>query len=563
LAVSPGRAATNTAAVSSTWPTAASYGPLDLGRTNVREHHITRRRLLGGTLAAAAGAGLLTSCTPPPPVPTERAERRRVVVIGTGFGGSVTALRLAQQGVDVTLIERGKRWASGERGTFATMFGPDRRVSWLSSENTAAGNLIPSLPWQPYTGLLERIKGDGMDVVCAAAVGGGSLPYHGMSVQPRGDLFDRVMPDELDYEEFDRRWYPLVRRMLGASPIPDDVLAAAPYLSSRRFIEFVRRAGFPEAHGVPMPIDWDVVRRELRGELPPNISIGDVIYGVNGPGKRSLDTNYLPAGEATGRVELLPLHRVERIRRNGQGRWVVSTDRLDTDGVVHEHVEFTSDALFLCAGSPNTTKLLVRAGGRGDIPDLPDDVGAWWSTNGDLITTQILPTPMGAFQGGPANVASFDWDNPAGPVTLIFAGLPLPFDANVMQTIGIFIPDGHGRFAYDPAADQARLAFPASAHGRAMDEARRRVAQLGRVAGAVGAIDMTAADPSTFHPLGGAVIGKVCDGAGRVLGQRGLYVNDGALIPGSTACVNPSLTIAALAERNIDRVIATDLGAVF
>ena len=49
--------------------------------------------------------------------------------------------------------------------------------------------------------------------------------------------------------------------------------------------------------------------------------------------------------------------------------------------------------------------------------------------------------------------------------------------------------------------------------------------------------------------IGGAVIGKVCDGYGRVLGQKGLYVNDGALIPGSTACANPSLTIAALALR--------------
>jgi len=70
-------------------------------------------------------------------------------------------------------------------------------------------------------------------------------------------------------------------------------------------------------------------------------------------------------------------------------------------------------------------------------------------------------------------------------------------------------------------------------------------------------------DPSTYHPLGGAVIGKVCDDFGRVLGQRGLYVNDGALIPGSTACVNPSLTIAALAERNIDHIVRNDVDAIF
>ena len=136
---------------------------------------ITRRGLLGGGLAAA-GAGLLAACAPATVVPTRREERRRVVVIGTGFGGSITALRLAQRGVDVTLVERGRRWASGTYGAFPTMFEPDRRVSWLESGNTAAGNLIPSLPWQPYTGLLERIRGNGMDVVCAAAVGGGSLP---------------------------------------------------------------------------------------------------------------------------------------------------------------------------------------------------------------------------------------------------------------------------------------------------------------------------------------------------------------------------------------------------
>ncbi len=523
---------------------------------------VTRRGLLGGGLAAV-GAGFLAACAPQAVVATRREERRRVVVVGTGFGGSITALRLAQRGVDVTLVERGRRWASGTYGAFPTMFEPDRRVSWLDTGNTAAGNLIPSLPWQPYTGLLERIRGNGMDVVCAAAVGGGSLPYHGMSVQPRGDLFDRVMPDSLDYEEFDRRWYPLVRQHLGASSIPDDVLAHPRYSSSRRFAEHVRAAGLPDARGVPMPIDWDVVRQELRGEKPPVISTGDVIYGVNGPGKRSLDTNYLPAAEATGRVELLPLHRVEQLRRDDAGRWVVSTDRLDTDGVVHEHVELTADAVFLCAGSPNTTKLLVRAAGRGDVPDLPDDVGQWWSTNGDLLTTQVLSTPMGTMQGGPASMASLDWDNPGGPLTIIFAGIPLPFEAHVMETIGIFIPDGHGHFSYDAARDESRLTFPAGAHGPAMAEARRRITELGRAAGSVGAIDMTAEDPTTFHPLGGAVIDKVTDRYGRVLGQRGLYVNDGALIPGSTACANPSLTIAALAERNIDQIVRHDVDAVF
>jgi cholesterol oxidase len=59
----------------------------------------------------------------------------------------------------------------------------------------------------------------------------------------------------------------------------------------------------------------------------------------------------------------------------------------------------------------------------------------------------------------------------------------------------------------------------------------------------------------TAHPLGGAVLGKSTDAYGRVKGYDGLYVVDGAAIPGSTGTVNPSLTITALAERSIAEVL--------
>jgi cholesterol oxidase len=59
----------------------------------------------------------------------------------------------------------------------------------------------------------------------------------------------------------------------------------------------------------------------------------------------------------------------------------------------------------------------------------------------------------------------------------------------------------------------------------------------------------------TAHPLGGAVLGKATDNYGRVKGYQGLYGMDGAAIPGSTGSVNPSLTISALAERNIENII--------
>ncbi len=70
----------------------------------------------------------------------------------------------------------------------------------------------------------------------------------------------------------------------------------------------------------------------------------------------------------------------------------------------------------------------------------------------------------------------------------------------------------------------------------------------------------TALDTTTWHPLGGASMGAVCNLEGRVHGQRGLYVLDGALMPGTTAACNPSLTIAAIAERAMDHIVAKDVG---
>ena len=66
---------------------------------------------------------------------------------------------------------------------------------------------------------------------------------------------------------------------------------------------------------------------------------------------------------------------------------------------------------------------------------------------------------------------------------------------------------------------------------------------------------------STYHPLGGMVMDKACDLYGRVHGYPRMYVMDGSLLPGSCATANPSWTIAALAERNIQRLIAEDFKA--
>ncbi len=72
-------------------------------------------------------------------------------------------------------------------------------------------------------------------------------------------------------------------------------------------------------------------------------------------------------------------------------------------------------------------------------------------------------------------------------------------------------------------------------------------------------VDANLLDDTTFHAVGGMPFGSAVDDAGRVLGQRGLYVMDGSRIAGSCAACNPSMTIAALAEYSMDVVLRQDV----
>lgn len=323
---------------------------------------LRRRTFLAGLAGAATlGAGSTGIASAAGTRPTSGGlagqvteDRRRAVVIGTGFGGAISALRLARAGVPVLMLERGIRWPTGPNAeTFPHMFTPDRRAAWLSPTTVLTGS--PPVPFRPYTGVLERVRGIGMDILCGADVGGGSLVYHGMTIQPNAANFARSMPAGIDYEPFDRDYCRRVKAVLRPNPIPDDVLAAPAYRSSRMFLDRVAQAGL-EGYRVPLPLDWEFARRELRGEVNRSYTTGDVLYGVNNGGKNSVDVTYVAAAEATGPVEVAILHLVRDIERDRAGCWVVHVDRIDTDGVVQERKRITTGALFLGAGSAGTTR---------------------------------------------------------------------------------------------------------------------------------------------------------------------------------------------------------------
>ncbi|MFU9028952.1 GMC oxidoreductase [Rhodococcus erythropolis] len=520
---------------------------------------VKRRSFLAGT--AAVGVAMMAPRTAKAAtgIPLTR-EVHRVVVIGSGFGGGVTALRLAEAGVPVTLLERGIRWQTGPNAeTFPHPASPDKRILWHQSNPTLFGR--PAI-FEPYAGLLETVTGENMTAICAAGVGGGSLVYQGMTLQPEEAVFNTHFPEELDYARMDRVHYPRVARMLQVETAPDELISSPNYEAARVFARNATRSGLPVSK-IPMPIDWNYALAELRGEMKPSYTNGDGALGVNNGGKHSVDVTYIAAAEATGLVNVETLHQVTDVERAADGRWRVYVDRTDISGKILENKILTTDALVMAAGSMNTTKLLVRAAATGRITDLPDELGAGWGTNADRIYIwSDLAENFGATQGGPVVYGSRNWDDPHNAFTVIQASFPpVAFDAHSTVMVGFGVSSDRGRFVYDSVRGEAVLRWPRDGDSAIQQGHIGPAAQ--RIAAGGLLTDTNALLPSTWHPLGGACMNSVCDLDGRVLGQRGLYVLDGALLPGNSAACNPSMTIAAVAERALENIVKDDVGTLF
>lgn len=510
----------------------------------------TRRDFLR-TAVAAGGSILLGGCQQ---IPTSE-RTHEAVVIGSGFGGAVAALRLAEAGVETAVLERGRKWTvAPPYDTFPRMLSPDKRSAWLSHSTQFPG--LPFRVFSKYTGLVERVKGDGMDVIVGAGVGGSSLVFGGMFLQPSQALFHQVFP-QIPYSEMADVWFPKAKQGIGAAKIPDAILASQKYLSTQKYLQQAAAAGL-DGQKIDCAVNWNVVAAEMAGAVPASASIGESVLGMNSGAKNSVDRNYLPAAEATGNVTILPLHVVKSIAVGPLG-YDVTCDRIDEQGNVVEYVIVHCAYLFLAAGSMGTSKLLVKAKTLGTLPALNPHVGKHWGNNGDRLFMRILWQSTGAPQGGPACAAIFHHNNPVAPVTFEHGPNPLGIDLHLMAMLGMGIPQGEGHFTYDPGADKTTLHWPVDADLAARQAMKVTMDQLNAASGTIATIDMNLVDRYTYHPLGGAVLGKACDLYGRVLGHPKLYVVDASLIPGSTACCNPAWTVTALAERCMAKIVAEDL----
>jgi len=120
-----------------------------------------------------------------------------------------------------------------------------------------------------------------------------------------------------------------------------------------------------------------------------------------------------------------------------------------------------------------------------------------------------------------------------------------------------------GAFVYDATSDKVTLNWRLEQNAKSVADIKSLIDPINQQQGTHYRTDLfgqqkAVADNFCYHPLGGCVLGKATDDVGRVKGYKGLYVMDGSLIPGSVG-VNPFVTITALAERNMSRIIAQDM----
>jgi cholesterol oxidase len=533
---------------------------------------LSRRHFLGlAALNSAAALGATTVAAPEAAAdPEELPGFSPAVVIGTGYGAAVTALRLGEAGIPTVMLEMGQLWnqPGSDGNVFCSMLRPDERAMWFKRRTEAP---LATFLWldlanhdiSPYAGVLDRVHYGDMSVFLGRGVGGGSLVNGAMAVTPRRDYFEEILP-QVDADEMYGKYFPRANAGLGVNQVDRDWFEKCKaYGYARVSRKAADRAGFPTAF-VPSVYDFEYLKREENGEMPRSALGSEVIYG-NNHGKRSLDKTYLAAALGTGKVTIRTLHEAREIVREGDGTYTLAVRRIAPDGTGLGTRRIAARYLFLGAGSVGSTELLLRARDTGSLPGLGEEIGRGWGTNGNVMLGRAnhVWNPTGTLQSGMPALGIDNWDDPVHPVFAEIAPVPAGLETWASLYLAITKNPERGTFAYDPGTDSARLHWTEDQGQPSIDATKALFDRINRANGTIYRHDLfgdTRAFENrfTYHPLGGLVLGKATDLFGRVRGYPNLYVTDGSLIPGSTG-VNPFVTITALAERNIDRVLAEDV----
>ncbi|WP_069162673.1 GMC oxidoreductase [Nocardia altamirensis] len=509
----------------------------------MRQSSLNRRALLAHGAAIAAGA-FSAPLLLPARARAETRTHRQAIVIGTGFGGAIASYRLAAAGVDVLTLERGRAWTQSDD---AIVF------------DSALDYRDPQWVWEPTVshtaGLVQPYIAGSVNIATAACIGGGSIVYAGATVPPVRRYFDKIFPKDLSYDELESVYWPRVTARLAAAPVPEDLFASAPFAHVRWSDAQMARAGMATTP-VQSTFDWDIVRRVFDHAGGSRAAVSTALPWNRNSAKKSVTRSYLRWATEFPNWDLQPLRDVRHIAHEN-GKYVIDV-AVQTEAGGTE--TYTCDHLFLAAGAVGTTRLLLQSRARHGLPDLNEHVGTMVGDNGDQMTWRFADSPE--FSGPQASAivssAIVDDESDVPPVRVESVSLPGPSGQPPILANLTTTADWENRTSWTIDGSEPVLEFNPATWQDSLKAALRIHERVGRSADALsqaGGFPFAPGISFTAHPLGGVPIGSATDIDGRVIGYPNLYVVDGALVPGNCAGANPSLTIAGIAERVLDRVL--------
>jgi len=479
-----------------------------------------------------------------------------VIVVGSGFGGSVAALRATEKGYRVGVLEAGRRFGPED---FAKTSWNIRRYLWL--------------PRLGCKGILRLNLLRHVFVLSGAGVGGGSLLYANVLYEPSA------------FEPALKPYYDLAKTMLGATTVPFEtpadlvMQALAEELGVR---DTYRPAEVAVYFGEDSPDPF------FGGDGPPRngcVRCGGCIVGCRYGAKNTLDLNYLHLAENGGAV-IHPEHAVVDVRPLASGGYEVVTQHPGS-WFRKRRRAFRAEQVVLAAGVLGTTKLLFL------LPNASPRVGELVRTNSEALVAAGAGSTAIDYSQGVTVTSSFDPE----PGTQI-QPFRYPRGSNLIGMLATVLVDASGRRRLGFVGVVARhpLRFLRGLSVRrwsertllllvmqTADNSLRLVSRRGRLRSRPGrgehsptylpvanraaraasrlmggepgnsVLDVLLNVPMTAHVLGGACVGDspengVIDRFHRVFGYEGLHVVDGSAV-GVNLGVNPALTIAAQAER--------------
>lgn len=478
-----------------------------------------------------------------------------IIIIGSGYGGAVSALRLCEAGKKVIMLEMGLNWEKSGI-LYSNLLKPGKSSAWLRKKTIAPFMNLFSLT--PFTGILDRLEFDHINIWVGRGVGGGSLVNGGMAVTPKESYFKEVFPS-LDTEKFYNHYFPLVHEELKVNVIDEQFLKDCPYYKFTRVgEEEAHKAGFKTIR-VPNVYDFKYMEKEFRNEVPRSALNTEVIYG-NNHGKNSLDKTYLKKAMETGNLEILDLHKVEHIKLNDDKSYTLNAQQIDTSGNVIADKIFHCQKLILAAGTMGTLQLLLQSNAVNDFP-IHENIGKNWGNNGNFMTGRNWVKPLSGGTGTKQStipVGGIDnWEDQEHPFFTEIAPLPMGMDVATALYLLINRVDKKGEVTYDKVNHLLKLNWDESNTVKMKENAKYFVRKMNKANGGTRShflFNNGFGADICYHPLGGCVLGEATNEFGKLKDHDNLYVLDGSLIPG-TIGVNPFVTITAIAEYCIENLI--------